>query len=40
MLFTISIIILLILVLYIKYINIDISKYMTSNSKYTPIGYK
>jgi hypothetical protein len=38
MLFTISIIIILILLVYVKYFNIDINKYMTS--KYTPIGYK
>lgn len=40
MLFTISIIIIFILLVYVKYFNIDINKYMTSNSKYTPIGYK
>ena len=40
MLFTISIIIIFILLVYVKYFNIDINKYMKSNSKYTPMEYK
>lgn len=40
MIFTISIIIIFILLVYVKYFNIDINKYITSSSKYTPVGYR